>query len=215
MSLYDVYTTFTKNLKDDSFDDQLFNSNEVSFIGPLGPFKNISLVECLNDRMVGKFLFDSSLKSKIPSRNLRVRTNEDILVTHGANEELQNRVRIKQITNNGILFSSFDGDVIDQFSKTEDLKFHLNTKSILQFTKNNFRMPLQVEKNFFYCEDGIHYFKVQESKIKRSLSYRSNDTNEFFMFVRYCDMKESDTPEVFGEFTKGLEQYFQYFLRSA
>ena len=215
MTLHDVYTTFTKNLKDDSFDDQLFNCNEVSFLGPLGPFKNVSLIQCLNDRMIGKFLFESSLKSKIPSRNLRVRTNEDILVTHGEREELQSRVQIKQITNSGILFSSLDGMTIDQFSRSEELKFHINTKSISQFTKNNFRMPLNLEKNFFYCEDGINYFKVQESKIKRTLSYKSDETNEFFLFVRYCDMKESEVPREFMNFTQNLEKYFQYFLKSA
>lgn len=213
MSLLDVYHTFTKNLKDSSFEDQLYNCNEVSFVGPTGPFKELPLVQCLNDRLVDKFLFESSLKSKIPARNTRVRTQGDILVTHGEKLELQNRIQIRQITNNGILFSSKDGMAIDTFSRSEILKFHINTESIKEFTDNNFKATQDLNKNFFYSEDDLKYFYIEESKIKKSLSYKSDETNEFFLFIRYCDMLESEVPTIFCDFTKKLEDYFQYSLR--
>lgn len=213
MNLLDVYTCFTKHLKDSSFDDQLYNCNSVSFMGPMGPFKEIPLVQCLNDKLIGKFLFESSLKSKIPARNLRVRTSGDVLVTHGENHELQNRVQMKQITKNGILFSCRDGMVVDNFSRSEILKFHINTEKLKNFTDNNLKMQLSSKTDFFYSEDDLRYFYVDETKIKRSLSYKSDETNEFFLFIRYCDMQESDIPSVFIEFTKKVENYFQFFLK--
>ena len=215
MTLLDVYHTFTKHLKDSSFDDQLYNCSSISFMGPMGPFKEIPLVQCLNDRLIDKFLFNYSLKSKIPARNLRVRTHGDILVTHGTQQEFQNRVQIKQITNSGILFSCTDGMVVDNFSQSDMLKFHINTEELKKFTDNNFRMPLTPQKDFFYSEDDLKYFYIEESKIKKSLSYKSDETNEFFLFIRYCDMLESDVPAIFMDFTKKLEGYFQYFVKTA
>lgn len=213
MTLLDVYTCFTKHLKDSSFDDQLYNCNSISFMGPMGPFKELPLVQCLNDKLIGKFLFESCLKSKIPARNLRVRTQGDIMVTHGENHELQNRLQMRQITKNGILFSCTDGMIVDNFSRSEVLKFHINTEELKKFTDNDLRSSQIAVPDFFYSEDELRYFYIDQSKVKRSLSYKSDETNEFFMFIRYCDMMESDIPSIFIEFTDKVENYFKYFLK--
>lgn len=215
MSLVDIYHSFVRNLRDDSFDDQLYNCSLISFMGPLGPFKEIPLVECLNDRMIEKFLFNSSVKSKIPTRKLRVRTSGHIMVSHGENFERKNNIQIKQITDTGVLFSSKDGFIIDDFSKSNTLKFHINTTNLQNFTQNNLKFTGEKTEEFFYSDDDLRYFFVDEGKVKRSLSYKSEQTNEFFLFIRYQDMMESDVPSVFRAFTEKANDYFLNFTQAA
>ena len=74
MNVLDIYASFLKFMKDKSFEDQLFNSNEVSFIGALGPFKHMALVDCLNENVLNKYLFTQIISNKLPTRRLRIYT---------------------------------------------------------------------------------------------------------------------------------------------
>ena len=83
ISLTDVYNSFINNLKSREFEDQLFNCNEVSFVGPMGPFKHIPLIQCINKNVLDKFVLHNVLKSKLPTRSLRVITKGHLVVSHG------------------------------------------------------------------------------------------------------------------------------------
>lgn len=214
MKLIDVYTSFIKNLKDQSFDDQLFNCNEISFMGPMGPFKVIPLVECLNENILDKFIFNSLLKAKLPSRRMRIMTTGSVGVVHGADMDQFDEVEIKQITDNGILFSSKDAMVINNFSNSDLLKFHIDTRQLKKFVDNNLRMPLDFKEDFFYSEDDLRYFFIEEVKVKRNLSYKSGEEDEFFLFCRFSDMLESDVPNIFLEFTEKVDRYFKHFANT-
>lgn len=209
MTLLDVYNTFLAYLKDKSYEDQLFNVNEVSFLGPLGPFTSIPLVQCINYRIINQFIYSSILTNKIPMRKMRILTEGKVLVTYGQNLDQVTELNVKQITDTGILFSSHDEYAIDDFGKCEILKFHVNTDAIKKFTDNKFRSEQKIE-DLYYSEDDLRYFFIEEKQIQRSLSYRSDETNEFFLFCRYHDMLESDVPNVFSEFMEKLEDYFKY-----
>jgi hypothetical protein len=214
MKLIDVYTSFVKNLKDQSFDDQLFNCNEISFIGPMGPFKVIPLAECLNESILDKFIFNSLLKAKLPSRRMRILTSGPVGVVHGQEMDQFDEVEIKQITDNGILFSSKNAMVVNDFSNSDLLKFHIDTRQLKKFVDNNLRMPLELKDNFFYSEDDLRYFFIEEVKVKRNLSYKSGEEDEFFLFCRFSDMLESDVPNIFLEFTEKVDRYFKHFANT-
>lgn len=63
MNLTDVYNSFINNLKSNDFEDHLFDCNEVSFVGPMGPFKTIPLIQCINKNVLDKFVLHSVIKS--------------------------------------------------------------------------------------------------------------------------------------------------------
>jgi len=209
MTLLDVYNTFLCYLKDKSYEDQLFNVNDVSFIGPLGPFTPIPLVQCINERIVNQFIYASILNNKIPMRKMRILTEGQVKVTHGNDMNLQSFLEVKQITDTGILFSCKDEFAIEDMSRSEVLKFHVNTEKIKSFTDNNFQSTTELS-NMYYSDDDLRYFFIEEKKIQKNLSFRSDETNEFFLFCRYHDMLESDVPGIFSEFVTKLEDYFKY-----
>jgi hypothetical protein len=215
MKLIDVYTSFVKNLKDQSFDDQLFNCNEISFMGPMGPFKAVPLAECLNENILDKFIFNSLLMAKLPGRRMRIMTSGSVGVVHGPEMDQFDNVEIKQITDNGILFSSKDAITVNEFSNSELLKFHIDTRQLKKFVDNNLRMPLEFNEDFFYSEDDLRYFFIEEVKVKRNLSYKSGEDDEFFLFCRFADMLESDVPNIFLEFTEKVDHYFKHFANTS
>lgn len=213
MNLLDLYNTFLCYLKDKSYEDQLFNINEVSFMGPLGPYSELPLIQCLNDRIINKFIFASVMNNKIPMRSMRLLTEGTVLVNYGKELEHLSELNVKQITDTGILFSSFDEFVIDDMSKADVLKFHMTTEKIKSFMDNNFKSDEPLS-DLYYTENELRYFFVEENKMQRGLSYRSDETNEFFLFIRYYDMLESDVPNIFMQFMDKLKDYFHFLAKS-
>lgn len=213
MTLLDLYHAFLRSLKDKSYEDQLFNVNDVSFMGPLGPFSQMPLIQCLNDRLINKFIFSHIIQNKLPARNMRLITEGEVIVSYGKQMDLVSKLNVKQITDTGILFSTQDEYVIEDMSKSEVVQFYMTSEHIQKFADNNFQSK-HVVKDLFYTEDELRYFYVEESKLQRGLSYRSDETNEFFLFVRYFDMLESDIPNVFMGVMEKLKDYFKFLANS-
>ncbi len=209
MSMYDIYSGLLKHLKDHSYEDQLFNSNEVSFIGPLGPFKHMALIECLNDELIDKFIFSQIIKNKLPSRKLRIHTRGKVRIEFGEEFDTFANIEIKQITDSGILFSSKDDLLLETVSKSQFIKFFVDTRMMNQFLENNLEMPNDANEDFFFTKDHLRYFFIEEVNVVKSLSYKSGVTNEVFLFCRYHHMLESDVPNIFHEFTQKVKDYFQ------
>ncbi|MBD66063.1 MAG: hypothetical protein CME62_12705 [Halobacteriovoraceae bacterium] len=211
MSLLDVYQCFLKYLKDQSFEDQLFNVNEVSFLGPTGPFTNISLINCLNERLINQFIMSGLISNKLPTRKYRVKTHSILLVEFGEQMEHRTTFAMKQITDTGILFSTKDDLAVQELSKSDVVKFYMDTRGLKDFVNNNLQTTHQ-KNDFFYSENQLRYFFIEENKIQKNLSFQSNETNEYFLFCRYRHMLESDIPHIFMEFSAKLDDYFKYLV---
>lgn len=212
MTLFDIYTGLLKHLKDNSYEDQLFNSNEVSFIGPLGPFKHMPLIECLNDDLIDKFIFSQIMKNKLPTRKLRVHTHGKIRIEFGDNFDTFANIEIRQITDSGILFSSKDDLILNTIAKSEFVKFFIDTRHMSEFLENDLKMLEDKKEDFFFTKDDLRYFFIEEKNVVKSLSYKSGINNEVFLFCRYHHMLESDVPNVFYEFTQKIKEYFKELL---
>ena len=208
MNLEDVYNAFTIFLKNGDYEDQLFNTSDVSFIGPMGPFKSIALIQCLNEELIEKFIFSYLVSNKLPLRKLRIHTEGNIKLQCGNDLNINTMVNIKQITDSGILFSSHEDLLLEALSQGEIAKFYIDTRSLKEFMGNEFICETDKGNNFFYTDDELRYFFIEEKNIVKTLSYKSAETNEVFLFCRYPHMLESDVSRIFMEFTSKLKAYF-------
>lgn len=215
MSVYDVYMSLLKHIKDQSFEDELFNSYEISFIGPLGPFKHSSLIECLNTDLIDKFVFADLLKNRLPLRRMRIRTNGLVDTRYGIDEQYSQKLNICQITDSGILFSTKNDIFINNLESVDFLKVMINTNHLKDFIDSNFTKTFAENEDLFYTDNVLKYFYIDASKIQKSLSFKSVKSNEYFLFCRYVDMKESECPSVFMEFVSKLKDYFHSIKKSA
>ncbi len=209
MNLNDLYLSFSKFLKDTSFEDQLYDCNLVSFVGPLGPFKEITLISLLNDELVRKYIFSQVLGNKLPMRKLRVHTKGKIRIEYGSEFDHLANLEIKQITDSGILFSTNDDLLLNTIEQSQFVKFFVDTRLINEFTNNNFKINENWGEEFFYTKDTLRYFFIEQVNIVKSLSYKSATTNEVYLFCRYHHMLESDVPNIFYDFVNKVENHIK------
>lgn len=209
MTMYDIYNGFMRTLRDKTFEDELYDVNEISFESAAGPYKNMSLVECMNDNIIDKMIFNSLLKNKLPMRGLRVHTEGKVQILSGENLDDKNILNVKQITETGILFSSYDETLLDTISKGDMIKVFLDTRPLLTFIDNNLKMPNKIDRDFFYTTDELRYFYVEQHQMQKMLSYKSGRTNEVFFFCKFHHMLESDVPNIFMNLNEKLKLYFK------
>lgn len=212
LTLLDVYNTLIKHLKHKGSEDHLFNLNEVSFIGPLGPFKEMALIECINDQLVDQFVFKNVLANKLPSRKFRIHVEDKVLIQYG--EELKKfcTLNIKQITDTGILFSSNDDVLLNELNSGDMVKFYINLKNLKNFIANDLKHEEKIDSSYFYTEDELSFFFVKEKNIVKSLSFKSSLNNEVFFFCRFHHMLESEAPNIFGSFVEKVKHYMHKFI---
>ncbi len=199
MSIMDIYNALLEHLKNGSFEAQLYDSYEVSFVGPLGPFKTMTLLQCLNDDLIEKFIFSHVFQNKLPTRSFRLHTQGKVKVECGADLEVNSHLNVKQITDNGILFSTNEDLLLELFEQGELVRFFIDSTNIHRFMTNGLKVD-GMPQDMFYTEDSLRYFFIETRDIIKSLSYKSAFTNEVFFFCRYKNMLESDVSNVFPEF---------------
>jgi hypothetical protein len=208
-TLYDIYNSFLSHLRYNSFEDQLFNCQEISLLGPLGPFTNMPLVDCLNDELVNKFIFNSVLKNKLPSRNLRVYTDGDVKIEFGKDFKRKNTLKLRQFTDTGILFSSIDEEVLSHLGDGDFVKIHLGCEMVKNFIDDK-----ELKSNFknFETKNESSYFFIPEDKIIKSLSYKSAHTNEIFFFIRYGYIKDDGLGKLYSQFVSKVKKEIESFV---
>jgi hypothetical protein len=204
MSLYDVYMTMMAHLKKGEFEDQLFNSQELSFIGPTGPYKFSTMVELLNKSTFNEFVFYSILKNKLPHRGFRLHTQGQVMMQFGQHLDQVTMLKIQQITDNGVLFASRDELLLDNMTKGEVCKFMLDTTAISRLLDGHY--PEDPGQDLFFTSNDLRYFVVKQTDIIKSLGYDSAITGEFYLFIRYSHMHDSELPVVFKTFIQTVKK---------
>lgn len=203
ISLYDVYLSLIRYLKDDSFEDQLFGLNSISLLGPLGPFSDISLITCLNEEIIHHFIFKYSLKNKLCHRKLRVRTEGEVKVQYGEDFNYSALFNVKQITDCGILFSTTDEFYQQYQANGSSIKIFLDPSVLVSVLEHG--VKVHEDHQHYYTNSALNYFIIDEGKMNKSLSFNSLDTNELYLFCRYHHMRESHIPSICERFISNMK----------
>jgi hypothetical protein len=197
MSIYDVYLTLMAHLKKGDFEDVLFDGHEISFISPSGPYKNSTVVELVSRRTFQDFVHYHVLKNKLHHRGFRLHTRGNVKMLYGADLENSTLLEIKQITDNGVLFSSRDEVLLDSVTHGEQVKVLIDTSKVCELLDGK---DVTNHQDLFFTNNELRYFNVHTKDIISSLSYDSALTGEFYLFIRYWHMQESELPSVFNDF---------------
>ncbi len=80
MKLLDIYQTFVGFIHKNKFEEQLFVTQEISFIGPCGPFMQTTLLDIVNQHILMDLLSLKVLKNKLPQRKIRLTTQGKVMV---------------------------------------------------------------------------------------------------------------------------------------
>lgn len=199
MTIFDVYSSLGQYIKKEAMEDELFNSQEISFIAPTGPFKQMPMINCINEQTLNIFIHWMVMTNKLPQRDFRIITKGHVATEFKQGiEKNMNLLKVDQITDSGILLSSKNELLLDTMEKAEELKVFFNTEKIFKAVQSDTQNR---NEDFFFSNDKLHYFKIKQKKIIKKLKYNSHHSGEFFLFCRYFDMTESEVPELMKKFT--------------
>jgi hypothetical protein len=208
MTLLDVYHTMALFIKKDVMEDELYNVTEISFVGPAGPFKEMSLIDCINPDTLQIFLHWQVLNNKLPQRAFRLNTRGHVMAqllgqNSGDNNYL---LKVDQITDSGILFSSTHDGLLANIDKTTSLKFYFDSQKVTNVLSQQDKF---IGDDLYYTDNKLLYFKIDQEKIIKKLKYNSHQSGEFYLFCRYHHMKESEVPESMINLTDKVKMIMQ------
>lgn len=204
MTMFDIYSSLGQYIKKEAMEDELFNSQEISFIGPSGPSKDMPLINCINEQTLNIFIHWMVMTNKLPQRDFRLVTTGQVACEFKQETKTsKNLLKVDQITDSGILFSSTNDFLLDTIEKSNELKVFFNTDKILSAFQSESKNR---SEDLFYSNDKLRYFKIDQHKVVKKLKYNSHNSGEFYLFCRYFDMTESEVPELMKKFTKDTKE---------
>lgn len=205
MTAYDMYNSFLQYLKNGSFENELFNCHELSFVSPAGPFKSYTLIECLHSETLETFLSLNVLQNKMAQRNFRLSVEGKAIVHFGEFHQNSVEVSVEQITESGILFSVDD----DFFTESVDFEYLLKFQLTSEHLKNYFQQTDKEVRDPFYTKNNFEFFQIDQRKVMKSLKYDSSSTGKVYMFCRYNHMLGSNLPTEFKDFIEQFKNFIK------
>lgn len=199
MSMFDVYVAVMGHIRKNDQEDNLFNVHDISFVSPSGPYKQTTLIQLINKSLYQDFVYYYLLKNKLPMRSFRLFVEGKVVLQYGKSHQYSSVIKVRQLTENGVLFSSNDDDLLERIELGQALKFIVLSDNIKELTKCEDKQ-LKANLDLFYTTDSMQYFLVETDKVTKALSYDSGISGEFYLFCRYIDMKESEFPNIVKDF---------------
>jgi hypothetical protein len=201
LSAYDIYHTMCMHFRSGEFEDQLFNAQDISFVSPAGPFKDLSIVDCIHEETLEAFILVYVLQNNLPQRSFRLDTKGEALLSYGEFNERNLRVDVDQLTDSGILFSSDNYELLEVIDDAQFFKFQMTTKNLDDY----FIADSSPSEDLFFSNNITEAFTVNSAKLSKSLKYDSADTGKFYLFCRYVDMQGTDHAEKFKTFVESFK----------
>lgn len=197
MTAYDLYETLFNHLKTANFEDQLFNSQNISFISPAGPYKSLTLVECIHKETFDKFLSVKTVQNKLAQRCFRLNASGKIKTYYGDFFQEESSLDLEQITESGLLFSSSDEKLLELVEEQYQLKFQMSIKYLDYYFD---QQACEIPENPFCSESSLEFFTMNQKDISKNLKFDSAMTGKFYLFCRFEKIIEKEFADSIRKF---------------
>lgn len=210
-SLYDLYHAIVLPEKFHLKALNVESHYELSLVGPSGPYKNIFLKTWINSKDYLNIIFKNILNGTLLPREFRLRVEGRILLSYlgGKNSCVLN---VKQLTKDGILFSTNELNFYDHLSQANELKlfmdlslFRKNLKSSLDTIYRDFS---NYQRSLFFSHLSQNSFSIDCEKTKSYIHYNLEEKNlmkSHYIFMPFKAFKDKDI-FVLSEFVQNVHQ---------
>lgn len=161
----------SKDVKDDNFFDIKSISNCLN-----EEFEDSCLADHIDETDLREAYLRMALKNKIPQRNFRLSTNEEVLFCYSNNFLRETKIIIHQFSNSGILFKCNSDDFLEILEDYKLFKIYLDSSSLTTSGKA-------------YCESEENSIILTKDNL--NLCDQFIDEHSYF-YVRYADMKNKE-----------------------
>ncbi len=208
LSAFDLYHTLCLHFRNGQFEDQLFNCQEISFVSPTGPFKELTIVDCIHSKTIESFIYKNLLQNNLAQRAFRVFTKGSAKLSFGEFQEHSLDIAVEQLTDHGVLFSSDDFKLLEVIDDEQFFKIQMTLKNLKNYFDETSDFDPE-KSDLFYSKNLTESFRVNSTHLLKSLKYDSNETGKFFLFCRYKDMVGSDHGKELGSFVETIKSKVQ------
>lgn len=157
----------SKNIKDDNLFDIKSIARCLS-----EEFEDSCIADHINVSDLQSAYYRMSLKNKVPQRNFRLSTLDEILMCYSNDFLYETKIVIHQFSNSGILFKSTSEEFFEIFEDNNEFKIYLDSYSL-------------TNKGKAYSESEENAIVLRKENIK--LCDQLIDECSYF-YVRYTDM---------------------------
>jgi hypothetical protein len=202
LTAYDLYESLFSHVRSGKFEDQLFNAQDISFLSPAGPFKCLTLIECINQDTFDKFLYVKTIQNKLGQRSFRLNTAGKVTVYYGDFFQENSQVKLEQITDTGFLFSSKDETLLEVIEDQFQFKFQMDIK----FLDNYFDKNTEKSDDPFFTTNSFNSFTISQNDITTNLKYDSALSGKYFIYCRFGQIKEKEYSNSIRNFVKKFKE---------
>jgi hypothetical protein len=216
-TLYDLYHSIVLperfHLKTINVD----KNYDISLVGPSGPYKNVHLRTWINQKDYLDIVYKNILNGTLSPREFRVRVEGKILCHYlsGKNTCVLN---VKQITKDGILFSTRELNFYDHLENTKELQllldlsiFNKNLHSDLNEIQQDFS---EIEQSLFFTHEEQNVFQVNLNATHSYMHYTIEDSQfvkTHFLFIPFHAFSDAKI-NLLKQFVQNLHNRVKYLL---
>jgi hypothetical protein len=221
LNLYTVYDVLVSSKKLPHLNKGKEDKVEISFMGPGGPFKKLTLGECVNEDTYSQFVFHRVLTGQLPFRDFRLRCKGKVLCYYDNLVEKSVVLEVSQLTSEGILFVSREKNLEKKLQKTSELRPLIDIK-IFKDALNSSLMEMGNQfsnhsKELFFTQDDRSQYTIDPSKLKFFKGYDSEAKGIDYIFCKFEDIKgHNDLLEgILKDFTNEMKEQISFELKKA
>ena len=196
-TMYDLYEEYI--LRKENLYGSLdpFCPYQISFMSGTGPYRRMSITECLNETTYREFFLIFLLKGRLSVKDFRLRLKSKILMEYGTDYTKAELVGLEQLTSEGMIISINSDFYTKEYSSIQSMRLLLNSQVLSCVEDKNLdeisSHLSQYEFNLLYSSsknDSVT-FNLSDLVIQSTFDF-SND-KKMTLFVSYEKISESNS----------------------
>jgi hypothetical protein len=196
-----------------------FSPTAISFISGTGPFKKMSITDCLNKNIYRDFVIISLLKGRLPMRDYRIRLKSKILIEFGQDFRHSELIALEQMSLKGILLSMDLKAFQNHFRSYESFRLLLNYRSLNLASGmglSDFRTHLsQYAFNLLYSSLSSDSINCEVRDFSSQYSFDSAKNQRAYIFLSYerLVINNPECVNIMKQFVEQTQEFVRYHYR--
>jgi hypothetical protein len=184
---------------------------ELSFMGPGGLFRKMTLGHCFNEDSYSQFVFHRLLNGDLPMRDFRLRIHGKILCYYDQIFKRSCTIEVSQITSEGLLFVSHEKNLQNKIKHASSFRplidLSLFRKALGHSMVDMANMFSNANEDLLFTQDDRCEYQIDPRDLKFYKGYDSEAKGVDYIFCRFEDIKGNN--DLLEEILKSFTEYLK------
>jgi len=166
-SMYDLYEEHILHQENLFGSLDPFCPYEISFLSGMGPFRRLSITECLSESTHREFILLFLMKGKVKAGDFRLKLKSKILMEYGDQYSRADLIELLQLTTEGIVISMNSDFYTREYSALKSMRLLINSRILLPVKNKNLD---EVSAHLSQYAYHLFYSSNKEDSVEFNLS---------------------------------------------